>query len=75
MKGLVKRMVITVIGPESFREQQHNQPIEIATQKMYEEIVWYIHQNPVVSGFVFEPEAWVYSSAKGSLLSSGGFYS
>ena len=51
--------------------QQHNQPIEIATQKMYEEIVWYIHQNPVVSGFVFEPEAWVYSSAKGYIKNDG----
>jgi len=44
--------------------QQHNQPIQITTQKMYNEVVHYIHQNPVVSGFVFEAEQWVYSSAK-----------
>ena len=44
--------------------QQHNQPIQITAQKMYVEIVYYIHQNPVVSGFVFEAEQWVYSSAK-----------
>jgi hypothetical protein len=43
--------------------QQHNQPIQITTQKMYVEVVHYIHQNPVVSGFVFEAEQWVYSSA------------
>jgi putative transposase len=58
-------------GPESVREQQHNQPIEIVTQKMYEEIVWYIHQNTVVIGFVYEPEQWVYSSAKGYAKNDG----
>ncbi len=58
-------------GPESVREQQHNKPIEIVTQKMYEEIVWYIHQNPVVIGFVYEPEQWVYSSAKGYAKNDG----
>ena len=51
--------------------QQHNQPIEIVNQKMYDEIVWYIHQNPVVSGFVFEPEQWIYSSAKGYAKNDG----
>jgi len=45
--------------------QQHNKPIEIVNEKMYNEIVWYIHQNPVVSGFVHEAAQWVYSSAKG----------
>ena len=30
--------------------QQHNKPIEIVNQKMFAEIVFYIHQNPVVSG-------------------------
>ena len=24
----------------------------------------YIHQNPVVAGFVEEPEHWIYSSAR-----------
>jgi hypothetical protein len=51
--------------------QQHNQPIEIVNQKMYDEIVWYIHQNPVVSGFVYEPEQWIYSSAKGYAKNDG----
>lgn len=44
--------------------QQHNQPIEILNKKMFAEIVFYTHQNPVVSGFVYEEEQWVYSSAK-----------
>ena len=44
--------------------QQHNKPIEILNRAMFAEIVFYIHQNPVVSGFVYEAEQWVYSSAK-----------
>jgi putative transposase len=32
--------------------QQHNKPLEIVNAKMYDETVWYIHQNPVVAGFV-----------------------
>ncbi len=44
--------------------QQHNKPLEIINEKMYNETVWYIHQNPVVSGFVYTAEQWVYSSAK-----------
>ncbi|MCW3091760.1 MAG: transposase [Ferruginibacter sp.] len=36
--------------------QLHNQSIEILNQKMFAEIVFYIHQNPVVSGFVYEAE-------------------
>ena len=44
--------------------QQHNKPIEILSRQMFAEIVFYIHQNPVVSGFVYESEQWVYSSVK-----------
>ena len=51
------------IGPESFREQQHNQPTEIKDQEMFDKILDYIHQNPVVAGFVIRPEEWKYSSA------------
>ncbi|STY59774.1 Transposase and inactivated derivatives [Mannheimia haemolytica] len=35
--------------------QHHNQPIEIYSQKFFDEKLNYIHQNPVVSGFVSEP--------------------
>lgn len=45
--------------------QQHNQPLEITDDNMYAETVFYIHQNPVLSGFVYEAKQWVYSSAKG----------
>ena len=44
--------------------QQHNQPLEITDQKMFAETIYYIHQNPVVSGYVYEAEQWIYSSAK-----------
>lgn len=64
-------MATTMIGPECFREQQHNKPLEITGDKMYAETVWYIHQNPVVAGFVYEAEHWVYSSAKGYANNNG----
>ena len=44
--------------------QQHNQPIEIKDQEMFDRILDYIHINPVVSGFVDKPEDWKYSSAR-----------
>lgn len=51
------------MGSENFREQQHNQPIEITSQEMFDKTLNYIHQNPVVAGFVINPEDWKYSSA------------
>ena len=51
--------------------QQHNQPIEITNPNMYAEMVYYVHQNPVVSGFVEEVEHWIYSSAKGYADNNG----
>ena len=44
--------------------QHHNQPIEIHSDKFFDEKLDYIHQNPVVGGFVSEPQDWKYSSAK-----------
>ncbi|WP_235820585.1 REP-associated tyrosine transposase [Canicola haemoglobinophilus] len=44
--------------------QHHNQPIEIYSQKFFEEKLNYIHQNPVTSGFVSESWEWKYSSAR-----------
>ena len=44
--------------------QQHNQPIEITSQEMFDKTLNYIHQNPVLAGFVLNPEDWKYSSAK-----------
>lgn len=53
--------------------QHHNQPIEIWSPDVLRQKMDYIHCNPVVCGFVTEPQYWKYSSAidysggKGSL--------
>lgn len=44
--------------------QQHNQPIELLNDKMSQKVINYIHQNPVVSGFVHTAKDYPYSSAK-----------
>ncbi len=57
-------MAIITNGPECFREQQHNKPLEINSQDMFDKKLEYIHQNPVQAGFVIKQEDWKYSSAK-----------
>jgi REP element-mobilizing transposase RayT len=44
--------------------QQHNNPIEMKDQEMFDKTLDYIHRNPVVAGFVMKPEDWKYSSAR-----------
>ncbi len=44
--------------------QQHNKPLEITGQQMFDEKLLYIHQNPVQAGFVTKEEDWKYSSAR-----------
>lgn len=44
--------------------QQHNQPIEIFTERVFSQKLEYIHQNPVESGFVMNAWEWKYSSAR-----------
>ncbi len=44
--------------------QQHNKPLEIKNQKMFDKALNYIHLNPVVAGFVNKAEDWKYSSAR-----------
>lgn len=44
--------------------QQHNQPVELWSNAVIDQKVNYIHQNPVVSGFVTDPLDWKYSSAR-----------
>ena len=46
------------------REQEHNKPIEIKDQEMFDKTLYYIYQNPVIAGFVTRPEDWKYSSAR-----------
>ena len=43
--------------------QQQNKPIELWSPEVIDQKVEYIHNNPVVGGFVTEPHYWRYSSA------------
>lgn len=43
--------------------QQHNHPIELNTNELFEQKLDYLHNNPVESGFVSESFHWKYSSA------------
>lgn len=44
--------------------QQHNKPIEIKDQEMFDKVLQYVHDNPVAAGFVDKAEDWKYSSAR-----------
>ena len=44
--------------------QQHNKPLEIKDQEMFDKTLEYTHLNPVMAGFVSKPEDWKYSSAR-----------
>ena len=44
--------------------QQENQPIELNTNDSQRQRLRYLHQNPVVAGFVDTPEDFLYSSAR-----------
>ena len=43
--------------------RQDNKPIELWSAEVIDQKLQYIHMNPVVAGFVNEPEHWRYSSA------------
>src|SRR6185436_6361643 len=43
--------------------QHHNKPIELWTPEVTRQKMDYVHNNPVVAGFVLEPHHWKYSSA------------
>jgi len=44
--------------------QHHNKPIELWTDKVIQQKIDYIHNNPVESGFVIDPVDRKYSSAR-----------
>ena len=44
--------------------QHHNKPIELWSNKVIKQKIDYIHNNPVVSGFVTKQTHWKYSSAR-----------
>lgn len=43
--------------------QDGNHPIYCSTEKVFEQRLTYIHENPVRAGFVWQPEHYRYSSA------------
>jgi putative transposase len=43
--------------------QQDNHPVELSDNKMQDERLNYIHENPVKAGYVYKAEEFVYSSA------------
>ncbi|MCD4695166.1 MAG: hypothetical protein K8S16_02910 [Bacteroidales bacterium] len=44
--------------------QQHNHPIELYSNKVIDQKMDYIHNNPVKTGIVINPEDYLYSSAR-----------
>ncbi len=44
--------------------QQHNKPIELWSDKVIQQKIDYIHNNPVEAGFVTNPIDWKYSSER-----------
>lgn len=44
--------------------QQYNKPIELWSNEVIDQKINYIHNNPVVSGFVINARDWKYSSAR-----------
>lgn len=44
--------------------QQHNKPIELWSEQVIRQKIDYIHNNPVVSGFVTDAIDWKYSSVR-----------
>ncbi len=43
--------------------RHNNKPIELWSNKVIQEKVNYIHNNPVIAGLVFKPEDYIYRSA------------
>jgi putative transposase len=44
--------------------QEGNHPVELSDNKMMDQKLEYIHNNPVEAGFVDKAEDYVYSSAR-----------
>jgi putative transposase len=65
---MLKRMYTAGIHNSSNNDfqlwQHHYHPVEMVTNEMIDDRLAYIHLNPVAAGFVDQPEAWLYSSAR-----------
>lgn len=44
--------------------QQHNQPVELWSAAVIQQKIDYIHQNPVIAGFIENDHEYLYSSAR-----------
>ena len=44
--------------------QHHYHPIELSNNHLIDQRLGYVHENPVVAGFVDNPVDWTYSSAR-----------
>ena len=42
--------------------QQHNHPIQLDTEEKLTQRIKYVHENPMVAGFVDDPNSWIWSS-------------
>ena len=52
--------------------QQNNHPIELSSEKILQQRLSYIHNNPVEAGFVCKAEDWLWSSARDYYLNERG---
>ena len=65
MLWLMKRAGIKNKNNNDFQFwQQHNKPIELTNNKLINQKLDYIHNNPVRAGIVSNPEDYIYSSAR-----------
>ena len=65
MLWMMKRIGLKNSNNKGFQFwQQDSHPIELWSDEVFYQKMNYIHMNPVVSGFVSEPEHWLYSSAR-----------
>jgi putative transposase len=62
-KSKIRQPVITKEGCFLFW-QQNNKSIEIWSPEVFDQKLSYLLQNPVASGFVGQPENWLFSSAR-----------
>ncbi|MEP7127910.1 MAG: hypothetical protein ABI729_03540 [Chitinophagales bacterium] len=63
IRGFRKAGIANTNNKEFQFWQQNNHPIELITNEMTEQRVFYIHQNPVEARIVFRAEDYLYSSA------------
>jgi len=54
-----------------FWQQDESHPIELWSSEVMDQKLDYIHYNPVVAGWVDEPEHYLYSSARDYAGSKG----